>query len=273
MVGIDAAAGTIAIGGELVVHRLGLGTNRVTDSDASRTVLRRAVALGVNLIDTAEMYRQSEATIGAFLAPYAPGLVVSTKGGVTQQFQPANDPANIRRGIEQSLRHLRLAQLPLYFLHRLDATRLEETIGYLKELREAGLIRHIGLSDVTVEQLARARRIVPIAAVQNEYNILERKHEPEVDYCEAHGLAFFPWFPLSRGRYAAAQATLAEIGARYDATPSQLVLAWLLRRSPIMLPIPGTTSVEHLESNLAAAQLVLADEDVRAIGELGGVVA
>lgn len=268
MADIHAAAGTITLGGELTVHRLGLGTNRIADNDASRAVLHRAVALGVNFIDTAEMYRQSEAVIGDTLAPYPPGVLVSTKGGVTQQFQPANDPANIRRGIEQSVRHLKLAQLPLYFLHRLDATRLDETIGFLKELRDAGLIRHLGLSDVTVDQIERARQIVPIAAVQNEYNILERKHDPEVDYCAAHGIAFCPWFPLSRGRYAAVEATLGEIGARYGATPTQLALAWLLRRSPMMLPIPGTTSVAHLESNLAAANLTLSDEDYATLGAL-----
>lgn len=266
MTEVNAAnAGTIAIGGELTVNRLGLGTNRVADNDASRATLRRAVALGVNFFDTAEMYRASEAIIGATLAPYPPGVIVSTKGGVTQQFQPANEPENIRRGIEQSLRHLRLEQLPLYFLHRLDAARLDETVGYLKELRDEGLIRHVALSDVTVEQIERARRIVPIAAVQNEYNLLQRKHDAEVDYCAANGIAFFPWFPLGKGRFPAAEETLAAIGARLGATPTQVALAWLLRRSPAMLPIPGTTSVEHLESNLAAAGLTLGEEDVRAL--------
>lgn len=269
MAEIDAArAGTLVLGGELTVNRLGLGTNRITDSDASRAVLRRAVELGVTFIDTAEMYRQSEAVIGATLAPYPPGVVVSTKGGVTQQFQVANDPANIRRGIEQSLRHLRLEQLPCYFLHRLDADRADEVVGALRDLRDEGLIRHVALSDVTIPQIARARQIVPIAAVQNEYNILERKHDDVVDYCAAEGLAFLPWFPLSRGRYAAAEATLDAIGARHGATRQQLALAWLLHRSPAMLPIPGTTSVEHLESNLAAANLALGDDDFAALDGL-----
>src|SRR5690349_10446831 len=148
-----ANAGTITLGGELTVNRLGLGTNRVADNDASRAVLRRAVELGVNFIDTAEMYRQSETVIGATLAPYPAGVVVSTKGGVTQQFQAANDPANIRRGVEQSLRLLRLEQLPFYFLHRLDTARTDEAIGALRDLRDEGLIRHVALSDVTVEQV------------------------------------------------------------------------------------------------------------------------
>lgn len=264
-----AAAGTITLGGELTVHRLGLGTNRIADNDSSRAVLTRAVALGVNFIDTAEMYRQSEAVIGATLAPYPPGVIVSTKGGVTQQFGAANDPDTIRRGIEASLRHLRLARLPFYFLHRLDAARADATIAYLRGLRNEGLIRHLGLSDVTIAQIERARHIVPIAAVQNEYNLLERKHDDVVDYCAANDIAFLPWFPLSRGRYEAAEATLDAIGARLGATRQQLALAWLLRRSPAILPIPGTTSVAHLESNLAAADLTLSDEDY---GALSGAV-
>jgi pyridoxine 4-dehydrogenase len=264
-----AHAGTLVLGGELTVNRLGLGTNRIADNDASRAVLRRAVELGVNFIDTAEMYRESESVIGATLAPYPPGVVVSTKGGVTQQFQAANDPANIRRGVEQSLRRLRLDQLPFYFLHRLDPARADEAIGALRDLRDEGLIRHVALSDVTIPQIERARQIVPIAAVQNEYNLLARKHEAVVDYCAANGLAFFPWFPLSRGRYAAAEATLDALGVRRGATRQQLALAWLLRRSPAILPIPGTTSVEHLESNLAAADLTLSDADYAALDALG----
>lgn len=269
MTDIHAAhAGTLVLGGEFTVNRLGLGTNRIADNDTSRAVLRRAVALGVNFIDTAEMYRQSEAVIGATLAPYPPGVVVSTKGGVTPQFQVANDPANIRRGVEQSLRLLRLDQLPFYFLHRLDTARADETVAALRALRDEGLIRHVALSDVTIAQVERARQIVPIAAVQNEYNLLERKHDAVVDYCAAHGLAFFPWFPLSRGRYAAAETTLDAIGARRGATRQHLALAWLLHRSPAILPIPGTTSVEHLESNLAAATLSLSDDDYAALDTL-----
>lgn len=271
MTALNAAnAGTITLGGDLTVNRLGLGTNRIADNDPSRATLRRAVALGVNFIDTAEMYRQSEATIGATLAPYPPGVVVSTKGGVTQQFQADNDPATIRRGIEQSLRHLRLERLPFYFLHRLDAARADEAVTTLRDLRDEGLIRHVALSDVTIEQLDRARQIVPIAAVQNEYNLLARQHDAVVDYCAAHGLAFLPWFPLSRGRYADAEATLDALGARLGATRQQLALAWLLRRSPAILPIPGTTSVEHLESNLAAATLALGDDDYAALNALAG---
>lgn len=265
-----ATAGTITLGGDLTVHRLGLGTNRIADNEESRAVLTRAVALGVNFIDTAEMYRQSEAVIGATLAPYPPGVIVSTKGGVTPQFQPANDPANIRRGIEQSLRHLRLQQLPCYFLHRLDAARADETITYLKTLRDEGLIRHLGLSDVTIAQVERARGIMPIAAVQNEYNLLARRHDAVVDYCAANDIAFFPWFPLSRGRYATAKATLDAVGARLGATRQQLALAWLLRRSPAILPIPGTTAIAHLESNLAAANLTLGDDDYAALSGLAG---
>ena len=265
-----AATGTITIGGDLTVRRLGLGTNRIADNDTSREVLHRAVALGVNFIDTAEMYRQSEAVIGATLAPYPPGVIVSTKGGVTQQFQAANDPDTIRRGIEQSLRHLRLQQLPCYFLHRLDAARADETIAALKALQDEGLIRHLGLSDVTNAQVERARTIMPLAAVQNEYNLLERKHDDVVDYCTANDIAFLPWFPLSRGRYEAAEATLDTVGARLGATRQQLALAWLLRRSPAILPIPGTTSITHLESNLAAATLALSDEDYATLSGLAG---
>ena len=271
MTAINAAnAGTITLGGDLTVNRLGLGTNRIADNEQSRATLHRAVALGVNFIDTAEMYRQSEAIIGATLAPYPPGVVVSTKGGVTQHFQADNDPANIRRGIEQSLRHLRLEQLPFYFLHRLDTARADEAVTALRDLRDEGLIRHVALSDVTVEQIDRARQIVPIAGVQNEYNLLERKHDTVVDYCAANGLAFCPWFPLSRGRYADAEATMDTIGARLGATRQQLALAWLLRRSPAILPIPGTTSIEHLESNLAAAILTLSDDDYAALSALAG---
>lgn len=271
MAEINAAnAGTIALGGDLTVNRLGLGTNRVADNDAARATLRRAVELGVTFFDTAEMYRQSEAVIGATLAPYPPGVIISTKGGVTQQFQAANDPANIRRGVEQSLRLLRLEALPLYFLHRLDPARADEAVGALRDLRDAGLIRHVALSDVTIAQIETARRIVPIAAVQNEYNLLVRKHDDVVDYCAANGIAFLPWFPLSRGRYAEAEATLDAIGARRGATRQQLALAWLLRRSPAILPIPGTTSVAHLESNLAAARLALGEEDVDALDRLAG---
>jgi pyridoxine 4-dehydrogenase len=257
-----AAAGTIKIG-DLTVNRLGLGTNRITDTDEAHKLLRRAVELGVNFIDTAWRYQNgaSETAIGNALAPYGNGLVIATKGGWEE-----DRPEDLRKYLEDSLRRLKLECIDLYQLHRANPNvPIEESVGMLKKFRDEGLIRHIGLSEVSVEQLQRAQKVAPIASVQNQYNVLERKHEALVDYCTEHGVVFIPWFPLGgmAGGAGKVEAKLADLAKKYNATPQQLALAWLLKRSPVIVPIPGTLSAEHLEQNLRAATIQLGDEDYR----------
>ncbi|HVX24478.1 MAG TPA: aldo/keto reductase [Candidatus Saccharimonadales bacterium] len=253
-------AGTVQIG-DITVNRMGLGTNRVSDTEAARQVLKRAVDLGVNFIDTAHRYQQgaSEATIGQTLAPYAKGVVVATKGGWD------NDSLDdIREQLELSLQRLHLDCINLYQLHRINPNiPFVDTLGLLKEFQEAGKIHHIGLSEVTIEQLQAARKVAPIVSVQNQYNVANRQHEELVDYCTEHGIVFIPWFPLGglAGDAQKINDLLGELAGKYQATPQQLALAWLLKRSPLILPIPGTLSIEHLASNLQAAAIELSEED------------
>ena len=239
------------------VNRIGLGTNRLTDTPENRAFLGAAVDAGVGLIDTAHVYTGggSERAIGAALAPFPDGLVVATKGGYERG---GGQPERLRAEVEESFERLGTKTIALHYLHRVDpAVPLEETLSVLKKYRDAGRIRHVGLSQVSVDQIELAQTVVPIAAVQNEYNLSERKADDVVDFCETENIPFVPFFPL-RGR---TRAPLDEIARRYDATPQQITLAWLLERSPSMIPIPGTLSLEHLEDNLAALELELSDED------------
>jgi aryl-alcohol dehydrogenase-like predicted oxidoreductase len=270
---------TFKLGGDLEVHRLGYGAMRITgkgvwgepvDREGAKKVLRRAVELGVDFIDTADSYGPavSEPLIGEALAPYAQGTVIATKAGLTRQgpdrWLPVGRPEYLTQQVEMSLRFLRRERLDLWQLHRIDAkVPVEESLGAAKKLQTAGKIRHIGLSEVTVEQIEQARKVVEIVSVQNEYNLGNRKSEKVLEYCEREGIAFIPWFPVAAGKLAAPGGKLDEIAKKHDATVSQLSLAWLLHRSPVMLPIPGTSSVEHLEENLKAADVVLSEEEMQ----------
>jgi aryl-alcohol dehydrogenase-like predicted oxidoreductase len=249
-----AAAGTIALG-ELTVNRLGLGTRFVQDATHSRPLLERALELGVNLFDTADVYGNSENAIAEALHPYPEGLVIATKGGQTLvDGTPTGDgrPQYLREACERSLARLRVETIDLYQLHMPDPNvPIEESVGALAELREEGKVREIGVSNVFGEQLERARRAAPIVSVQNRYSLKHRESQVEIAICEREGMAFMPWWPLAGGE-------LAGMGV-------QAALAWLLQRSPAMLPIPGTASVEHLEENVAAAQMHLTPEDVAAL--------
>jgi len=257
----DANATLMLMLGDTEVSRIGLGTNRLTNTREHIAFVNEAVAAGVMHIDTAHSYTggDSEETIGAALSPFADGVVVATKGG----YRAGEGRREVLGAqIEQSLRLLQTESIALYYLHRVDPeTPLEESLRTIKEYRESGKIRHIGLSEVGVEQIERAREVVPIAAVQNHYNLSERRWEEVVDYCARDGIVFVPFFPLrgDGGR------PLAEIARRYGATPAQITLAWLLRRSPAMLPIPGTLSLEHLKGNLAALEIELSDADFEAL--------
>jgi pyridoxine 4-dehydrogenase len=242
--------------------RIGLGTNRLTHTPAHLAFLREAVAAGVGLIDTAHSYTggESEATIGAALSPPPEGVVVATKGGYGRG---KGRPDVLRAQIEESLRRLRTDRIGLYYLHRVDPeTPLEESLGAIAEYRDRGAIRDVGISKVSVDQIEAARQVVPIAAVQNEYNLSERGYDDVIDHCAANGIAFVPYFPLA-GRRGGALRRIAE---RHGATPAQIALAWLLHRSPVTLPIPGTRSLDHLRENLAAAAIELGDEELEALG-------
>ncbi|MDP4199495.1 MAG: aldo/keto reductase [Bacteroidota bacterium] len=249
--------------GSFMVNRIGLGTNRITDTEAAHTMLRRAVKLGINFIDTAELYQstRSEETIGKTLAPYPEGVVIATKGGMSFKDSSAiNDSSYLRHAVEGSLERLKTHQIDLYQLHRTDpAVPIEQTAAVLKSFLDDGKARNIGLSEVSVEQIERFRKIVPVVSVQNQYNIIERKHEAVLEYCEQEGIAFIPWYPIAKGK--AESPVLHNIAERHGVTPVQISIAWLLRRSPVMLPIPGTLSVKHLEENIAAASIELSDEE------------
>ena len=252
--------------GDIEVGRIGLGTNRLTKTPENIAFIKSAVAAGVQMIDTAHSYTggQSEETIGEALSPIPDGCVVATKGGFSGAGR--GRPEVLRAEIEESLRRLRTDSIALYYLHRVDpATPLEESLGAIKEYRDRGRIRHVGISEVGIEQIERARKVVPIAAVQNQYNLSERKYDAVVDYCASEGIVFVPFFPL-RGRGGAA---LGEIARRHSATTAQIVLAWLLRRSPGMLPIPGTLSLEHLKENVAAPEIELTDAELEALRAAG----
>ncbi len=281
---VDAAmAGTIDVGGDLTVNRLGFGAMRITgagiwgqpaDRDEAKAVLRRAVDLGVNFIDTADSYGPgvSEELISETLHPYPEDLVIATKGGL-ERTGPGRWPADGRpqhliEACEGSLRRLKLEQIPLYQFHRPDPkVPLEDSIGALVTLKEQGKIRHIGLSNVTEEQLRRAQRLTPIVSIQNRYNVDDRRSESMVDLCEQEQLVFLPWAPiqdLDRDRI------VQEMAQRHDATPRQIVLAWLLARSPSILPIPGTGSVSHLDDNVAAASIKLTTAEVASVTDSAG---
>jgi aryl-alcohol dehydrogenase-like predicted oxidoreductase len=242
--------------GDTEVPRIGLGSNRLSYTDEHVAFIRNAVAEGVRHLDTAYLYAggESEATIGAALSPSPAGTVIATKGG----YRPGEGrPEVLRAQIDESLRRLRTDAIALYYLHRVDPeTPLEDSLGAIKDARDAGKIRHVGISDVNVEQIERARRVVPITAVQNHYNLVERRYEDVVDHCAREGIVFVPYFPL-RDRPAA----LGPIAEQHGATPSQIALAWLLKRSPTTLPIPGTLSLEHLRENLGALKIELSDEE------------
>jgi pyridoxine 4-dehydrogenase len=273
-------SGTFSIGKDLEVHRLGFGAMRITgkgiwgppqDHDTAIRVLRRAVELGVDFIDTADSYGPfvSEELIREALHPYD-HVVVATKGGLTRhgpdQWEPLGRPEYLRQCVHMSLRRLGLEQLPLWQLHRVDPkVPLEESLGAVKELQDKGLIKHIGLSEVSVEQIERARQVVEVVSVQNLYNLANRQSEPVLEHCEREGIGFIPWFPVAAGELAKPGGILDEIAARQHATHAQLALAWLLHRSPVMLPIPGTGSVAHVEENCAAALVTLTDEDYDAL--------
>jgi len=276
-----AAAGTFDLGGDLTINRLGYGSMQLTgagvwgdpkDPEEAVRVLRRAVDLGVNFIDTADSYGPvvAEQLIRKALHPYPDGLVIATKAGLTRQgpgiWTPVGRPAYLRQQAELSLRNLGLETIDLFQLHRIDpAVPLEDQVGELKDLQDEGKIRHIGLSEVTVAELQAAQAFATIASVQNLYNLANRSAEALLEYSEANGIGFIPWFPLSTGALAGADSPLTALAADLDATPSQLALAWLLKRSPVMLPIPGTSTVEHLEDNIAGATVELTDDQFAAL--------
>jgi pyridoxine 4-dehydrogenase len=248
--------------GDAEITRIGLGTNRLTNTPANVAFIKEAVAAGVQLIDTAHTYTrgESEATIGEALSPVPDHCVVATKGGSGGPGR--GRPEVLHAEIEESLRRLRTDSIGLYYLHRVDPqTPIEDSLATIKEYRDVGKIRYVGISEVSIDEIERARGVVPIAAVQNHYNLSERKYEAVVDYCAREDIVFVPFFPL-RGDGGRA---LAEIAARHGATPVQITLAWLLRRSPAMLPIPGTLSLEHLKEDLAALQIELTDAEFEAL--------
>jgi len=271
-------SGTFLLGGDLPVHRLGYGAMQLTgrgvwgdpnDPDECVRVLRRAVDLGVDFIDTADSYGPfvSEQLINKALHPYPDGLVIATKAGLTRagpaDWRPVGRPEYLRQQCELSLRHLGVDHIDLYQLHRIDAkVPLAEQLGELVALQHEGKVRHIGLSEVTVDQLRQAQQFATVVSVQNRYNLADRAAEPLLDHAEAAGIGFIPWFPLATGSLAEPGGPLDNLAKRYDATPSQLALAWLLHRSPVMLPIPGTSTVAHLDDNLAAAGIDLTAADV-----------
>jgi aryl-alcohol dehydrogenase-like predicted oxidoreductase len=281
------ASGTFTLGGDLTVNRLGFGAMRITgpgiwgepkDPEEAKRVLRRAVELGVNFIDTADSYGPyvSEQIIGDTLSPYPEGVVIATKGGLTRQgpnkWLPVGRPEYLRQEVEMSLRRLRLERIDLYQLHRIDPkVPVEESLGELKKMQQEGKIRHIGLSEVKPDEIERAQRTVPIVSVQNQYNIADRKHEDTLQYCEQHQLAFIPWFPVAAGELAKPGGPLDQTAGKHGATVAQLCIAWLLWRSPVMLPIPGTSSVSHLEENVASAQLKLGDEEWAELEKIGRI--
>jgi pyridoxine 4-dehydrogenase len=288
-------SGTFTLG-DLPVHRLGFGAMRVTgrgvwgppaDREGALATLRRTVELGIDLIDTADSYgpHVSEELIREALHPYPAGLVIATKAGYERtgpdQWVMNGRPEHLRESVHGSLRRLGLERIDLWQLHRIDPKVPEdEQLDSIREMQREGLIRHVGLSEVTIDQIERARKYFPVVSVQNRYNMVDREWEPVLDHCEREGIGFIPWFPLhvgklalgkpalgkpAQGKGAAGEGALAEIAARRGAAPAQVALAWLLRRSPVMLPIPGTSKVKHLEENVAAADIELSDEEFESL--------
>jgi aryl-alcohol dehydrogenase-like predicted oxidoreductase len=279
----DSSVGTIDLG-DLEVRRLGYGAMRITgkgiwgppgDRDAALELLRRLPGLGVDLIDTADSYgpEVSEELIAEALHPYE-GITVATKGGLERtgpdEWPRNGHPDHLREACEGSLRRLRVEQIDLYQLHAPDPeVPYEESVGAIKELQDEGKIRNVGVSNVSLEQLEQARGIVEVVSVQNRFNLTDRAAEPVLERCEELGIGFIPWFPLAAGDLAKPGGPVAEIADIHDASPGQIALAWLLRRSPVMIPIPGTSSIEHLEENLAAADIELGDEEVERLDAAG----
>jgi aryl-alcohol dehydrogenase-like predicted oxidoreductase len=268
-----AESGTFQLGGDLPVHRLGYGAMRLTgegiwgepkDSQEAIRVLKRTIELGINLIDTADAYgpEVSERLISEALHPYPKNLVIATKGGLTRQgpnqWLPVGRPEYLHQCVEMSLRRLKVERIDLWQLHRIDPkVPADEQLGKIAELQKAGKIRHVGLSEVKPKEIEAALKILPIVSVQNEYNIGDRKHEDTLEFCEKHNIAFIPWFPVAAGKLAQPGGPLDTAAKRHGASVAVLALAWLLHRSPVMLPIPGTSSVKHLEENTSAANLKL----------------
>ena len=266
------------LGGDLEVRRLAFGAMRLCgprilgwpdDRQNALAVLRRALDLGVNLIDTSDAYGPeiNELQVAEALHPYPEGLVIATKGGLLRNdggdWIPDGRPEHLRAACEASLRRLRVDRIDLYQLHSVDRrVPIEESVGELARLREEGKIRHVGLSNVSIEELARAREVVPLVSVQNRFNLADRRSERVLQACEQHGLAFLPWYPLAVGDLAQPGGRLDELARRHEVTPAQVALAWLLHRSPVVLPIPGTASLEHLEENVAARRIELSDEEL-----------
>jgi aryl-alcohol dehydrogenase-like predicted oxidoreductase len=278
-----SASGTFRIGGDLPVHRLGFGAMRVTgpgvwgppeDRDEAIRTLERLPELGVNFIDTANSYGPdvSEELIKEALFPYDADLLIATKAGLTRSgpniWVPKGDPDYLIAEAKRSLRKLGVEQIGLWQLHRIDArVPRDEQFGAVKALLEEGLIKHAGLSEVSVAEIEAARRIFPVATVQNRYNLVERQSEAVLDYCEANGIGFIPWYPLAAGDLARPGSVLDRVAHAHKAAPSQIALAWVLKRSPVMLPIPGTSKVRHLEENVAAAEIQLSDDEFRALDQ------
>ena len=268
---------TWQLGGDLKVNRLGFGAMRITgegvwgwppDRANALKVLKRAVELGVNLIDTADAYgpETSELLIAEALHPYPKGLIVATKGGLTRpgpgDWEPNGHPDYLKGCVDKSLKRLRLDRIDLYQLHRIDPkVPAEESLGALKEMQSAGKIRHVGLSEVSPAEIERARKVLPIVSIQNRYNIADRKWDKAIDYCEKENLGFLPWFPVGGGRGIKSGAALDAVAKAHGVSVYQVALAWLLQRSPVMLPIPGTSNIKHLEDNVAAAKLKLTPEE------------
>ena len=275
--GNASASGTFALGGEQTVNRLGYGAMQLTgkgvwgpprDHDEAIRVLRRAVELGVNFIDTADSYGPfvSEELIHEALHPYADGLLIATKGGLARtgpnQWPPVGRPEYLRQCVEMSLRRLGVDQIDLWQLHRIDTkVPREEQFGLMADLLREGKVGAVGLSEVSVDDIKAAQEMVPIVSVQNLYNVANRKSEAVLNYCEQENIGFIPWFPLATGELARPGGALDTIAAEHDATPAQIALAWLLHRSPVMLPIPGTSSVAHLEENMGGATIQLSDDE------------
>ena len=276
-----AKSGTFEIGGDLPVYRLGFGAMRITgagiwgpprDKKECLAVLRRAVELGINLIDTAESYgpHVSEELIAEALHPYPDGLVIATKGGLDRtgpnQWPVDGRPERLREELEGSLARLKLERIDLWQLHRIDEKVPEEKLfGTIQEFQREGKVRHVGLSEVTVAQIERAREFFTVVSVQNRYNLADRQWENVLEYCERENIGFIPWFPLAMGKLAKEGGAVTEVAKAHRAAPSQIALAWLLRRSPVMLPIPGTSKVKHLEENMAGAGIELTDEEFESI--------
>lgn len=284
-----AASGTFSLGGELTVHRLGFGAMRITgpgiwgepaDRGEAIAVLRKALDLGINFIDTADSYGPyvSEELIREALYPYPAGLVIATKAGLVRtgpdKWTPLGRPEYLRQECEMSLRRMKLERIDLFQLHRIDPTvPAEEQFGLLRDLRNEGKIRLIGLSEVSVSDIKAARRVISVATVQNLYNVTNRKSEDVLDYCTREGIGFIPWFPLATGELAKPGSVLQRVAEKLGATASQTALAWLLERSRVMLPIPGTSSVKHLEENTAAATLRLDAPTMEQLSALAGAAA